>query len=676
VRACVFAPTGALVASGGRDKTVLVWNSSTGDIVHELRGHRDAVTALAFGHAGSNLLASTSADFTARVWQLRASGAVCTAVLRGHASAVVACQFARLPMPPGSLGKQSDNDTNDINNNNSNNNDSGGSNIEMSRLATAGSDGRVILWNTSTAERVTSMEAHGGDRVTGCAFANDGAHVVSSADDGYVRLWEALPGSLVASLAGHSAGVSGVAFAGPASPASVSPDGTLRLWSTGSAAAMSAGTGTGTSSSSSSATTSSSASSAARGSSSKAASASSSSCSSSSASAAAVNAAAGPMMHKFPVSAVAATPDGIFAVSGDTSGYANLWCASTGARLAVWRCAETAGATAITSIAATALASSSLSSSSKSAAARASTTAAEVLVATGDAGGEVALWTLRVRRGLASVVACTQVHAAVNPLARGAAATVSLSRDGRRILAGWWSGEVVAARVSLARTITDLVVLKGPDAAPALSASSETGTETEEEPSRQLNAHSDWVSCSAFGTKDGRLAATASRDGVVAVWDLDAEPALVVASKLAIPHPEPVCRAARALAFDPRDPSMLAVTLGDGSVRILSVRTGLGIALVRVQPPAVAGGESVRHAVVLADGSLAACSGDRVVVVTPGGGVAAELPLSTAPTCFGAAGGMRPMVVSGDGTGGVSIARLVVESSPQAVSATAGAAGR
>ena len=79
VTCLAVSPSGALVASGGRDGSVRVWHPATGKSVHVLDGHTRPVNAVQF--VSESMVVSASADTTLRVWSLADGSAQ---VLGGH----------------------------------------------------------------------------------------------------------------------------------------------------------------------------------------------------------------------------------------------------------------------------------------------------------------------------------------------------------------------------------------------------------------------------------------------------------------------------------------------------------------------------------------------------------------------------------------------------------------
>ena len=62
-----FSPDGRLLATGGRDNTVKIWDSATGQALQSLEGHQKPVLTVAFSPDG-RWLASGSGDNSVRLW--------------------------------------------------------------------------------------------------------------------------------------------------------------------------------------------------------------------------------------------------------------------------------------------------------------------------------------------------------------------------------------------------------------------------------------------------------------------------------------------------------------------------------------------------------------------------------------------------------------------------------
>jgi polar amino acid transport system permease protein len=100
-------------------------------------------------------------------------------------------------------------------------------------MATGSADTTVVFWDLETGEVTSSSVGHWDD-VTALTFSEDGAMVLSGGRDFKVRDLRVAGGRSAAIFEGHLATVNGTAY-GPreGTVATVSDDGTLRIWETG-----------------------------------------------------------------------------------------------------------------------------------------------------------------------------------------------------------------------------------------------------------------------------------------------------------------------------------------------------------------------------------------------------------------------------------------------------------
>lgn len=87
VLALAVSSDGKYVASGGRDKNILIWNADKNELHDGFKGHKDSVTALSF-RIGSHDLYSGSDDRTLKIWNVDDGSFVDT--LFGHKAEITA----------------------------------------------------------------------------------------------------------------------------------------------------------------------------------------------------------------------------------------------------------------------------------------------------------------------------------------------------------------------------------------------------------------------------------------------------------------------------------------------------------------------------------------------------------------------------------------------------------
>ncbi len=167
VECVAFSRNGRCLASGGDDKTVRVWDTTTGREVLGLHGHTERCSCVAFSPDGRRL-ASASADGTIRIWD--------GTPLRGDERGQEILTFTRHTDEIRSVAFSPDGP-------------------DLQRIASAGSDGFVKVWDART-ERV-SAEFSGHEEFSGlrgvifCVAWHPEGHLIASASLDTVRVWDA-----------------------------------------------------------------------------------------------------------------------------------------------------------------------------------------------------------------------------------------------------------------------------------------------------------------------------------------------------------------------------------------------------------------------------------------------------------------------------------------------------
>ncbi|KAJ1306488.1 hypothetical protein OPQ81_007491 [Rhizoctonia solani] len=182
-----------IAVSGSRDTTVRVWDIARGREVQVLQGHTDSVRCL---EVAGNLVVSGSYDATCRLWD--ADTGECLRVFRGHYHEVYSVAFDGELLATGSLDSHvriwSASTGDCIALLQGHTSLVGQMQLLGNTLVTGGSDGRVIVYDTATLETVHRISAHD-NSVTCLQF--DERYVVSGGSDGSVKMYDMKTGQFV-----------------------------------------------------------------------------------------------------------------------------------------------------------------------------------------------------------------------------------------------------------------------------------------------------------------------------------------------------------------------------------------------------------------------------------------------------------------------------------------------
>jgi WD40 repeat protein/serine/threonine protein kinase len=282
-----YSPDGKVVASGGEDTTVRLWEVQTRKELHVLRGHPNTISALAWCPDGKRL-ASGCRDGTVRIWN-PTDGSILLTIKEGLPSVGnVSWSPDGTVLAVGTSGSDSARTWNadtgeEIRSYTGRQGDAlttevrliwrpqheqlaivqlgaaprivdAGSGIEVMQFsmqmgermmrefewcpdgesfAMAGTSVGISIWDVRTRKLKKTLVGHPFAGISSISWSQDGSYLASAATDATIRIWNAKSGGLLGTLLGHLENFESVTWRPDGLElASGCSDGTLKLWNT------------------------------------------------------------------------------------------------------------------------------------------------------------------------------------------------------------------------------------------------------------------------------------------------------------------------------------------------------------------------------------------------------------------------------------------------------------
>ena len=157
MKSLAFSPDGSQLVSGFyANNAVRIWNTTTGELQAELKGHTSSVESIAFSQDGSRII-SGSRDNKVRIWNAITGRE--EVKLIGHTGWVLSAAFSK----------------------------------DGAQVVSTSCDHTVRTWNATTGKAQAVLKGHT-DWVRSAVFSQDGSTVVSASRDKTVRMWEVTTG--------------------------------------------------------------------------------------------------------------------------------------------------------------------------------------------------------------------------------------------------------------------------------------------------------------------------------------------------------------------------------------------------------------------------------------------------------------------------------------------------
>lgn len=232
-RSAAFSPEGARIVTASSDRTVKLWDATSGEEIRTFIGHKDVVTSAGFSPDGLHIL-TASWDGTAKLWDAATGDEI--RMFADYGSGFMSATFS----PDGNRILTSSRDGAarlwDTKTGNvimaflGAMSRSGAFSPDGTRIVTASYDGTASLWDLAKRERIGYL-VRNGLPLSSAAFSPDGTRIVTASYDGTATIWDAATFNEIRTIANHRGLLISAAFSPDGSHiVTASWDGTAKIW--------------------------------------------------------------------------------------------------------------------------------------------------------------------------------------------------------------------------------------------------------------------------------------------------------------------------------------------------------------------------------------------------------------------------------------------------------------
>jgi WD40 repeat protein len=233
VTALAINGDGKLIATGGDDAMVRIWDRETGELKHELKGHTEWVRVARF-EPSNKWLITAGHDRSVQIWNLESYEGI--ALASGRGSTYCMCVSAdgtklieagfddkiRLhDLADRKLLKEFEAPSADIR--------AMVCSPNVDLLAASGRNGKIRIWRGADLAAGADLEAHR-QRVRAMSISRDGKYLASGGDDRQLIVWDIASGSEAYRLPLRPTKIQSLVFCGEGMLASSGSDNVIRIW--------------------------------------------------------------------------------------------------------------------------------------------------------------------------------------------------------------------------------------------------------------------------------------------------------------------------------------------------------------------------------------------------------------------------------------------------------------